>query len=77
MKLSQILHAMDRDEEIIVNTSKDVPYTEQNLYTGTVRGIHKDSPLNRAHIRFLMAADDRILVEIDTEGGRNEQRKAD
>lgn len=69
MKLSQILHAMDRDEEIIVNTSKDVPYPDKNLYRGAVRGIHKDSPLNRAHVKFLMAVDDSILVEIDTEGG--------
>lgn len=70
MKLSQILHVMDRDETIIVNTCRDVPYPDKNLYTGTVRGIHKDSPLNKGHVKFLMAVDDRILVEIDTEGGR-------
>ena len=75
MKLSQLIHAMDRDETIIVNTCRDVPLPTKNLYTGTVRGIHKDSPLNKGHVKFLMAMDNSILVEIFLkEGENNEQR---
>ncbi len=75
MKLSQLIHAMDRDETIIVNTCRDVPYPDKNLYTGTVRGIHKDSPLNKGHVKFLMAVDNNVLVEISLkEGTKNEQR---
>lgn len=76
MKLSQLLKVMDRDDGIIVNTAdQNVGINRKRLYTGTVRGIHKDSPLNKGHIKFLRAMDDSILVEIFLkEGTNNEQR---
>lgn len=72
MKLSQLIHAMDRDDKIIVNTCKNVPINKKCLYQGKVRGIYKDSPLNKGYIRFLMASDDMIIVEISLDGRKND-----
>lgn len=64
MKLSQLIYIMDKDDDIIVNTRKNVPIDKKCLYHGTVRGIHKDDPINKAHVSFLMTLDNAILVEI-------------
>ena len=45
MKLSQLIHAMDRDDHIIVYTCKDVPINEKCLYEGSVSCIYRDIPL--------------------------------
>lgn len=69
MKLSQLIYIMDKDDDIIiVNTRKNVPIDKKFLYHGTVRGIHKDDPMNKAHVSFLMALDNAVLVEISLEG---------
>ena len=34
MKLSQLIHAMDRDETIIVNTCRNVPLTKKTFILG-------------------------------------------
>ncbi len=68
MKLSQLTYVMEKDENIVINTVEDVPVTEKCLYHGTVRGINKDNPLNRAHVCFVMAVDNDILVEVSPEG---------
>lgn len=52
MKVSQLIHAMDRDDSIV----------KMNLYSGTVRGIYKDNPINKMHIKSICADDDVILV---------------
>ena len=61
MKVSQLLHAMDRDDFIIID-DYDAPIDKMNLYQGAVRGIHRDNPINKKHIDSICASDDKILV---------------
>ena len=70
MKVSQLIHAMDRDDSIVIDDF-DAPIDKMNLYSGTVRGIYKDNPINKMHIKSICADDDVILVLVRTEGKRN------
>ena len=71
MKVSQLIHAMDRDDSIVIDDF-DAPIDKMNLYSGTVRGICKDNPINKMHIKSICADDDVILVLVRTEGKRND-----
>lgn len=61
MRVSQLLHAMDKGEYISID-DYDAPITECNLYRGIVRGISKDNPINRMHVKSICADNDTILV---------------
>ena len=61
MRVSQLLYAMDRDDVVIVN-EEGQPIDETCLYRGEVRGIKRDSPLNKYHITKLFAFDDMVVV---------------
>lgn len=61
MKVSQLLHATDRNEMIVIYDF-DKPIDQMTVYQGAVRGIKKDNPINKMHIESVCAADDRILV---------------
>ena len=52
----------------ISEAEKNLPIDKKCLYHGAVRGMRKDDPMNKAHVSFLMALDDAILVEISFEG---------
>lgn len=69
MKISQVLHAMDRDELVRIFDSTK-PFDRSLLYEGTVRGIHRDNPLLPLHVTMLMADSDVIVLDV----GRNERR---
>ena len=65
MKLSQLIHAMDRYDTIIVNAfNKDLPLNKNRLYKGLVKDIYKDNPINKCHVKFVTAVQDELLVEI-------------
>lgn len=61
MRVSQLIHAMDKGDYIIIN---DGNKRIQNmlLYKGPVIGIKKDNPVNRYHVHSLFADDDTIVV---------------
>ena len=61
MRVSQLIHAMDRDDEIVIDDF-DAPIDKMNIYKGTVRGIKKDNPINRMHVMSVCADNDVILV---------------
>lgn len=61
MKISQLLHAMDKDDLIVID-DYDEPITKMTLYEGTVRGIVRDNPINKMHIESICAENDTILV---------------
>lgn len=61
MKVSQLIHAMDKDDEIVIDDF-DSHIENQTLYSGAVRGIKKDDPINKMHILALSALDDVIYV---------------
>ena len=67
MKLSQLLKVMDKDDDIIIydymrNIEKSI--ANEPIFSGNIRKIHRDSPLNKGHIKYLIPCDNRILVEI-------------
>ena len=65
MKLSQLLKVMDKDDVIIVNKADhNLGLNDKRLYRGTVKGIYKDNPLNKGHIKYLLPFGNQILVEI-------------
>ena len=61
MRVSQLIHAMDRDDLIIVNDGNK-RITNMCVYSGEVRGIKKDDPINRYHIHHIFADGDTIVV---------------
>ena len=61
MKVSQLLHAMDKDDLIVID-DYDKPIDKMNVYKGTVREIKRDSPVNQMHISSICADNDTILV---------------
>lgn len=61
MKVSQLLHAMDKDDLIVID-DYDKPIDKMTLYKGNVRGIKRDNPINKMHIMSVCANDDRILL---------------
>ena len=61
MKVSQLIHAMDKDELIIINDGNR-RISNMCIYHGEVRGIKKDNPINRYHIHHLFADGDTIVV---------------
>lgn len=61
MRVSQLIHAMDRDEEIIIEDGNK-RITRMRLYEGTVRGIKRDDPINRMHVNRVIACDNVMVV---------------
>ena len=65
MRVSQLLHAMDKDE-IIYISDYDLPIDRMTLYSGTVRGIERENPINKMHIISICADKDEIHVLAQT-----------
>ena len=61
MKVSQLIHDMDKDDEIVID-DYDAPIDNMTIYKGTVRGIKKDNPINKMLIESVCAENDTILV---------------
>ena len=64
MRLSQLIHVMDRDDWIIVNEGGE-GITNMEVYNGKVRGIKKDDPINRYRVHNIFADVDNIVVLIE------------
>lgn len=61
MKVSQLLHVMDKDDEIVID-NYNAPINNTVIYKGTVRGIKRDNPVNQMHVSSIFANDDTIFV---------------
>ena len=61
MKVSQLIHAMDKDDELIVD-DESKPINKMQLYRGSVRGIERDDPINAMHVNSVFACDNIIVV---------------
>ena len=61
MRVSQLIHAMDRDDLIIVNDGNK-RISNMEVYNGEVRGIKKDNPINKYHVHHIFADGDTIVV---------------
>ena len=49
MKVSQLLHVMDRDDEVVIHDF-DAKIDEAEIFSGTPRGIKRDDPINKMHV---------------------------
>lgn len=73
MKLSQLLKVMDKDDDIIIY-EYEKSIINKPIFRGNVKNIHKESPLNKGHIKYLLPCNNRILVEISlAERSENEK----
>ncbi|MBE6547941.1 MAG: hypothetical protein E7667_03560 [Ruminococcaceae bacterium] len=61
MRVSQLLHVMDKDDLIVID-DYDKPVDQMTIYTGTVRGIKREDPVNKMHVCIVCADNDTILV---------------
>lgn len=61
MKVSQLLHVMDKDDVIVID-DYDAPIDNMTIYIGSVREITRDNPINKMHIQSICANKDTILV---------------
>lgn len=61
MRVSQLIHAMDRDDLIIINDGNK-RITNMEVYNGEVRGIKKDNPINLYYVHSIFADGDTIVV---------------
>lgn len=65
MKLSQLIHAMDRYDTInVMDAKSSVPLNKKCIYSGEVKGIFKDNPINKCHVKFVAAVHDELVVEV-------------
>lgn len=69
MKVSQLLHAMDKDEEIIIE-DESKPINQTTVYQGDVRGIKRDDPINRMHVNRVIACDNVMVVLVGERSNR-------
>ncbi|MBE5943260.1 MAG: hypothetical protein E7264_12140 [Lachnospiraceae bacterium] len=70
MKISQLTKVMDKDDEIVIDDgNKSVD--RMRVYEGAVRGIKRDSPINKMHVVVIYPYDNKLLVlaEYPTEKG--------
>ena len=61
MKISQLLHAMDKDDEVIIDDFNN-HIDNMTVYNGVVRGIQKDNPINKMHVISIAALGDVFYV---------------
>ena len=75
MKVSQILHKMDRDERVLIYDS-EAPITKAELYDGTPRGFKRDNPTLCKTVTGIWADEDTIVLDVGArkKGGRNARR---
>ena len=71
MRVSQLIHAMDKDEKIIIN-DESKPINRMELYVGSVRGIKRDDPINELHVNSVFACDNIMVVLV---GGKEDPMK--
>ena len=67
MKVSQLLHAMDRDDEIVIDDGNK-KLDRMTIYSGAVRGIKRDDPINKMVVKGVFATDDKIVVLAERSG---------
>ena len=69
MRLSQLLHVMDKEHEISVD-GFDAPVDKMQLFEGHVRDIKRDDPINKMHVVGVRAVNDVICVAVEEPKGK-------
>jgi hypothetical protein len=71
MRVSQLLHVMDKDDDIIIDDGNK-KIDRQRVYSGTVRGIKRDNPINKMHVVVIYPYDNKLLVLAETSENKGE-----
>lgn len=71
MKVSQLLHTIDREDLIVIN-DRDLPINTMRIYDGEVRGLKRDDPINKMHVVSIFADDDVIHILAEKAVSRND-----
>lgn len=66
MKLSQLLHVIDKEDKICVSDF-DKALEHSLLFYGEAKGIKKDNEINEMHVLNVTAYDDEILILVTGE----------
>lgn len=66
MKVSQLLHAMDLEDDIIIENGNE-RIDRMTIYKGEVRGIKRDDPVNRMHVEHIFACENVMVVLVNGE----------
>lgn len=61
MRVSQLLHVMEKYDLIIINDGNK-SITSMEVFNGNVREIKKDDPINRYHVHNIFADGNTIVV---------------
>ena len=61
MRISQLLHALDKNEAIVIMDTNQ-PVMRMRVFSGLVRWIHKDNPLNRYHVKLITTDEGSITI---------------
>lgn len=61
MRVSQVLHAMDKDDTVVI-VDLYGEGDEGELYCGFPGGVKRDDPLNRMHVDTLAACDGDLAI---------------
>lgn len=61
MKVSQLLHEIDKDELVMID-DLDRNGDDITIYAGAVKGIKKDDPINKMHVEGIAAVGDTIMI---------------
>lgn len=69
MRLSQLLHVMDKEHEISVDDF-DAHIDKMQLFEGRVKGIKRDDPINKMHVVGVCAVNDVICVAVEEPKGK-------
>lgn len=63
MKVSQVLHKMQRLESVHIFDSTK-PIDNNTLYEGAVRGIKRDDPVNGKFVTGIWACDYTLVLDV-------------
>ena len=69
MKVSQLLYVMERDADVVIDDAEK-PIDRNCIYQGAVRGIRKESPINRMHVVAIHSFDEVLWVLVETPKAR-------
>ena len=72
MKLSQLLHKMERDARIIVEDTS-LPIDRMRVYEGEVRRIKRDAEINSFYVEHVLVVGN-VLVVLAGKPNRKEKR---
>ena len=73
MKVSQLLHTMDKRADIVIHEGNAPDIESMKIFDGEVRDIKRDDPINKMHVHYIYACDDTLYILADKPRKKGEQ----